>query len=93
MIDFLVVNCPSALNEVLGRSLLRVLKAVTSIRYLIIKFPIATRIGQVRGKRCDSRECYNRSLELAEKEPELPQAMEVKRISRGLIETNINPYL
>ena len=93
MIDFLAVNYLSAFNGVLGRPLLKVLKTVTSIHYLTIKFPTAAGTSQVRGRKCDSRECYNRSLELAEKEPELPQAMEVKKISRGPMETNIHPRL
>ena len=58
-----------------------------------MKFPTATGIGQVRGRQCDSRECYSKSLELAKMEPELPQAMEVKKISRGPMETNIDPRL
>ena len=39
---------------------------------------------------CDSRECYEKSVELAEK-PSLPHAIEVEKVSRGLIETNIAP--
>ena len=81
VIDFLAVNCPSAFNEVLGRPLLRALKPMTSINYLAIKFPTTARTGQVRGRQCDSRECYNRSLKLAENELELPQAIEVEKIS------------
>ena len=57
MIDFLVVKCPSAFNGVLGRPLLKALKAVTSIHYQIIKFPTAARIGQVRGRQHDSKKC------------------------------------
>ena len=49
MIAFLVVKCPSAFNRVLGKPLLKALKVVTSIHCLTIKFPIAARIGQVRG--------------------------------------------
>ena len=47
VIDFLVVNCPSAYNGVLGRPLLRALKAVTSIHYLTMKFPNTVGTGQV----------------------------------------------
>ena len=47
---FLAINCPSAFNEVIRRPLLRVLKAVTLIRCLTIKFPTATEIKQVQGK-------------------------------------------
>ena len=93
MINFLIVKCPSAFNGILGRPLLKALKAVTSIHYLIMKFPTAAGIGQVRVRQRDSRECYIKSLELAKMGPELPQAMKVKKISRGSIEMNITPHL
>ena len=50
-------------------------------------------IGQVQGRQRNSRDCYDKLLELAEMEPELPQEMEVKKTSRGLMETNIDPRL
>ena len=49
MINFLAVKYLSALNGILGRPLLKTLKAVTSIHYLTIKFPTAARINQVQG--------------------------------------------
>ena len=81
VIDFLAEKFPLAFNEVLGRLLLRALKVVTSIHCLTMKFPIAAGTSQVRGRHYDFRECYSKSLELAEKKPELPQAMEVEKIS------------
>ena len=77
----------------LGRPLLKALKAVTSIHYLTMKFPTAAGIVQVRGRQCNFKECYNKSLELAEMVPELPQAIEVEKISRWPMETNIDPLL
>ena len=71
VIDFLTVNCPLAFNGVLGRSLLRALKVMMSIHCLTIKFPTVVKTSQVRGRQCNSRKCYNRSLELAENESEL----------------------
>ena len=47
MINFLAVKSPLAFNGALGRPLLNALKAVTSIHYLIIKFPTVAEIGQV----------------------------------------------
>ena len=67
VIDFLVVDCSSALNRVLGRPLLRTMKAVTSIHCLIMKFSTMTGTDQVRGRQWDSRECYKKSLKLVEK--------------------------
>ena len=90
MINFLVTKSPSAFNEILGRPLLKALKAVTSIYCLTIKFPIVAGIGRVQGRQHDSRECYDKSLEMVEMELELPQAMEVKKTCRRPMETNIN---
>ena len=47
VIDFLVVKYPSAFNEVLGRPLLKALKAMTSIHCKTMKFPTAAGIGQI----------------------------------------------
>ena len=47
VIDFLIINWPSAFNRVLGRLLLNVLKAVTLIHCLTMKFPVAVGIDQV----------------------------------------------
>ena len=63
--EFLVVDCPSTFNGVIGREMLRTLKASSSIHYLTMKFPITVGVGQVQGKQWDSRECYNKSLKLA----------------------------
>ena len=49
VIDFLVVNHPSTFNRVLGRPLLRGLKAVTSIHCLTMKF--LTTVGQVKSEK------------------------------------------
>ena len=47
MTKFLVVDCPSAFNGVIGTSLLKALKAVTSIYHLTMKFPTAKGTGKV----------------------------------------------
>ena len=47
MIDFFRVKCPLTFNGVLGKPLLKALKAVTSIHCLTMKFPIAIGVGQV----------------------------------------------
>ena len=67
------------------------MKVVTSIYHLTVKFPTTKETGQVRGSQYDSRECYNKSLRLVEKDKKLPHMMEVGRPSVGLIETNIDP--
>ena len=47
--DCLVVDCSSLINRIIGRPLLKVLKAVTSIYHLNIKFPTNEGTGEVRG--------------------------------------------
>ena len=47
MIDFLVVKCLPIFNRVLGRPLLKALKAMTSTYCLTIKVPTAAGIGHV----------------------------------------------
>ena len=65
--EFLTVNYLSAFNGVIGKPLLRALKVVTSIHYLTMNLSMTPRIGKVQGKYWDSRECYNKSLELAKR--------------------------
>ena len=47
MIEFLIVDCLSAFSIVIRRSLLKAVKAVTSIYHLTIKFPMVEGTGQV----------------------------------------------
>ena len=89
--EFLTINCPSSFNGVIGRLLLKALKATTSVHCLTMKFPTAVEIGQLWGRQWDSRECYNKSLELARKRERLPQVLEVEKTNKGPMETNIDP--
>uniref|UniRef100_A0A2N9HZD1 RNA-directed DNA polymerase n=1 Tax=Fagus sylvatica TaxID=28930 RepID=A0A2N9HZD1_FAGSY len=61
-VDFLVVNCPSAYNAIIGRLTLNLLRAVTSTYHLLVKFPTEHGIGKVRGDQIAARECYLASL-------------------------------
>ena len=93
VINFVTTKFPWAFNKVLGRPLIMALKAMTSIHCLIMKFPTTARTCQVRARQIDSRKCYSRSLKLTKRKPEQPKAMEVEKISRGPMETNIGPCL
>lgn len=46
---FLVVNCPSAYNVILGRPSFYQMKAITSTYHLMMRFPIDHGVGEVRG--------------------------------------------
>ena len=48
MANFLVIEQLSAFNAVLGIPSLRVLKAITSIYHLLIKFPTSNGVGKVQ---------------------------------------------
>ena len=57
-VDFLVVNCPSAYNTIIGRLTLNRLRVVTSTYHFLIKFPTEHGIGEVRGDQIAARGCY-----------------------------------
>ena len=72
--NFVVVDCASAFNAVLGRPSLRELKAITSIYHLTVKFPTPGGVASMKGEQREARECYNTSLHKSEK-PSEPTAM------------------
>ncbi|XP_075645276.1 uncharacterized protein LOC142616281 [Castanea sativa] len=57
-VSFLVVDCSSSYNAIIGRPTLNSWKAITSTYYLSIKFPIEYGVGQVQGDQLAARECY-----------------------------------
>ena len=63
-ITFLVVDCSSAYNGILGRPTLNSWKATTSTYHLMIKFPTEYGIGELRGDQVAARECYIAMLEM-----------------------------
>ncbi|GFZ05117.1 hypothetical protein Acr_17g0006890 [Actinidia rufa] len=56
--DFIVVDCPSPYNAILGRPTLGGIKAITSTYHLKMKFPTLTGIGEVKGDRKVARQCF-----------------------------------
>ena len=48
-VNFLVVNCSSSYNTIIGRPTLNSWKAVTSAYHLLVKFPTKHGVGQVQG--------------------------------------------
>ena len=65
-IGFLIVDCPSTYNILLGRPALSRLKVAMSAYYLKVKFPIAHRVREIRGDQVLARECYQAALAFGE---------------------------
>nr|XP_023898138.1 uncharacterized protein LOC112010012 [Quercus suber] len=61
-IDFLIVDCPSMYNIILGRPTLNRIRAVTSTYHLKVKFPTAHKEGEIRGDQDLAREYYEAAL-------------------------------
>ena len=57
-VTFLVIDCSSAYNAIIGRPTLNLWKAITSTYHLMIKFPTEYRVGELRGDQVVARECY-----------------------------------
>ena len=57
-VEFLVVNCPSAYNVIIGHPTLNKLRAVTSTYHLLVRFPTEHGIGELKGDQAVVRECY-----------------------------------
>ena len=57
-IDFLMVDCPSTYNVILGRPTLNKLRAATLTYYLKVKFPTSHGIGEINGDQVLVRKCY-----------------------------------
>ena len=56
--NFLVVDCSSSYNAIIGRPTLNSWKAVTSTYHLSVKFPTEHGVGKVQGDQLAARECY-----------------------------------
>ncbi|XP_030923261.1 uncharacterized protein LOC115950151 [Quercus lobata] len=65
-INFLVVDCSSSYNAIIGRPTLNSWKAITSTYHLSVKFPTENGIGQVQRDQLAARECYLAMIALDE---------------------------
>ena len=61
-VNFIVVNCSSSYNAIIGRPTLNSWKAVTSTYHLSVKFSTAHGVGEVQGDQLAARECYQAML-------------------------------
>lgn len=58
MVKLHVISASSSYNDILGRTTIASLKAITSILYLNMKFPTDFGIGEVSGDQVVDRQCY-----------------------------------
>ena len=65
-VNFLVVDCSSSYNAIIGRPTLNSRKAVTSTYHILVKFPTEYGIGQAQGDQFVVRECYLAMMALDE---------------------------
>ncbi|XP_030963820.1 uncharacterized protein LOC115984984 [Quercus lobata] len=65
-VNFLVVDCSSSYNAIIGRPTLNSWKAITSAYHLSVKFPTEYGIGQAQGDQLAARECYLAMMALDE---------------------------
>ena len=63
-VTFLVVDCSSAYNAILGQPTLNSWKALTSTYHLMIKFPMDYEVGELRENQVATQECYIVMLEM-----------------------------
>jgi len=63
-VTFLVVNCSSTYNAIIGRPTLNSWKTITSTYHLMIKFPKEYGLGKLRGDQVAACECYIAMLEM-----------------------------
>ena len=74
MMDFLVVDRPSAYNAIIGQPGLNKLRVATSTYHLMMKFPTEERVGEVRDGQLVARRCYNISMKKVLEPTTLPVA-------------------
>ncbi|GFY84700.1 hypothetical protein Acr_03g0014740 [Actinidia rufa] len=67
--DFIVVDCPSPYNSILGRPTLGRIKVITSTYHLKVKFPTSTGIGEVKGDQKVARQCFISAMKLILEDP------------------------
>ena len=90
-LDFLVVDCPSSYNVIIGRPTLNKWKSAISTYCLKVKFPTENGVGEVRGDQVLARECYqavlaakeNHTWTIKEKEENTIEALEEVELMEG----------
>uniref|UniRef100_A0A2N9I9Y3 Uncharacterized protein n=1 Tax=Fagus sylvatica TaxID=28930 RepID=A0A2N9I9Y3_FAGSY len=85
-VEFLVVDCPSAYNVIIGCPTLNRLRAITSTYHLLVRFPTENGIGEMKGDQAMARECYLTSVRSHEDMPGIDTEVMVHKL-------NVNPSM
>ncbi|CAL9011256.1 unnamed protein product [Prunus brigantina] len=80
--QFLIVDCPTAYNMIIGRTALTRVKAHLSPHMLLMKFPTCNGTGAVRGDQLSARTCYATALKSVADRPQM-EAMAVQGLPNG----------
>ena len=90
-LDFLVMDCPSSYNIIIGWTMLNKWKVATSTYCLKVKFPTDNGVGEVKGNQVLVRECYqavlaakeNHTWVIEEKDEDKVEALETMELVDG----------
>ena len=90
-LNFLVVDCPSSYNIIIGRPTLNRWKAATSTYCLKVKFPTKNEVGVIKGDQVLACECYqailvskeNHTWIIEERNPKMIEALETVELVGG----------
>ena len=93
MVDFLLVDQPSAYNAIIGRPTLNTLWAVASTYHLAMKFQAGDLVGEVRGDQAKSRQCYAMSTRVVKKHKAVNVVFHLEDVETPLAPNSISHTL
>ena len=92
-VTFVVVDCPSAYNAILGRPTLNSWKAVTSTYHLMVKFHTEYGVGEVRGDQVAAHESYIVMLEMDDHQQTMCiEEQRATELVEKLVEVNLDDF-
>ncbi|XP_072064544.1 uncharacterized protein [Arachis hypogaea] len=92
-IQYLIVNCYSPYNIILGRPALNIFRAVVSTLHLCVKFPVQeNKIATVYADHQEARQCYNAGLKPVQTEQEArPQVQAIHTTANSATLADLDP--
>ncbi|KAL5764454.1 hypothetical protein ACOSQ2_017048 [Xanthoceras sorbifolium] len=89
MADFLIIDCPTTYNVVLGRLAFNGVEGIISIKHITLKFPTPRGIGYVHGEQKVARSCYEKIVRFGTREKAVKAKFDEQRI-KALAETSLD---